>query len=137
MKGIKVVVWPKPKGEVMVYSVRLSYKKSTSGEMSYKFLTPTTNPWLTLPVMDLPSQRPLWIEVCSLLEFMIKDFALRAQEYPDINLSHKMSTYFVLFRSKQRILEGLHHGAVELNYARMMVGGSTIVWLSITHTALV
>ena len=57
---------------------------------------------------------------------MIKDFALWAQEYPDMILSHKMSTKFVLFRSKQTILEGLHHGAVELSCARMMVGGSTI-----------
>ena len=132
------MVWPKPKGEVMVYSIRLSYKKSTSGEMSYQFLTPTTNPWVTLAVMDLPSQRPLWIEVCSLLEFMIKDFALWAQEYPDITVSHKMSTNYMLFRSKQRILEGLHRGAAELNCARMMVG--TIVWmfwLSITQKALV
>ena len=59
---------------------------------------------------------------------MIKDFALWAQEYP--TLSHKMSTKFVLFRSKQTILEGLHHGAVELSCARMMVGGSTIYIVS-------
>ena len=58
---------------------------------------------------------------------MIKDFALWAQEYPDMTLSHKMNTKFVLFRSKQTILEGLHHGAVELSCARMMVGGSTII----------
>ena len=62
-KRIKIVVWPKPEGEVMVYSIRLSYTNRTSEETSYQFITPTTNPWVTLPVMDLPSQRPLWIEV--------------------------------------------------------------------------
>ena len=129
-----MVVWPEPEGEVMVYSIRLSYTNSTSEEMSYQFLTPTTNPWVTLPVMDLPSQRPLWIEVCILLEFMIKYFALWGQEYPHMTLSHKMSTKFMLFRSKQTILEGLHHGAVELSCARMMVGGSSVMLLVIYHT---
>ena len=53
-----------------------------------------------------------------------------------MTLSHKMSKNFILFRSKQTILEGLHHGAVELSCAGMMVGGSTVVWmfLVIYHT---
>ena len=70
------MVWPKPEGEVMVYSIRLSYTNSTSGEMNYQFLTSTTNPWVTLLVMDLPSQRPLWIEVCSLPKFPYYDQGL-------------------------------------------------------------
>ena len=58
-------MWHKPKGEVTAYSIRISYEEDVSGQLQYQLLTPATTPWVALHVMDLPSQRPLWIEVMS------------------------------------------------------------------------
>ena len=58
-------MWHKPKGEVTVYSIRISYEEDVSGQLQYQLITPTTTTWVALHVMDLPSQRPLWIEVMS------------------------------------------------------------------------
>ena len=113
-----MVVWPEPEGEVMVYSIRLSYTNSTSEKMSYQFLTPTTNPWVTLPVMDLPSQRLLWIEVCILPEFTYdQGLCPLGSGVSRHDIESQNECTVLLFRSKQTILEGLHHGAVELSCA--------------------
>ena len=58
-------MWHKPKGEVTVYSIRISYEEDVSGQLQYQLITPTPTTWVALHVMDLPSQRPLWIEVMS------------------------------------------------------------------------
>ena len=60
-------MWHKPEGEVTVYSIRISYEEDISGQLQYQLLTPTTTTWVALHVMDLPSQRPLWIEVMTKL----------------------------------------------------------------------
>ena len=58
----KVVVWDKPAGEVAVYSVRISYNHGSFGQLINQYRS-TKNQWLELRLMNLPTQRPLWIEV--------------------------------------------------------------------------
>ena len=57
--GKKMVTWNRPAGEVASYSIRISYYDTTFRQ---QFLR-SENPWIQLLLADLPSQRPLWIEV--------------------------------------------------------------------------
>ena len=61
-KKTKLVIWDKPVGEVTVYSVRISYKDGSSGQLMNQHRS-SKNQWLELRSKSLPTERPLWIEV--------------------------------------------------------------------------
>ena len=65
-KETKLVVWDKPLGEVTVYSVRISYNDGSSGQRINQYRS-SKNQWLELGLINLPTQRPLWIEVLILI----------------------------------------------------------------------
>ena len=58
-RGIKVVTWSSPAGEVTGYSIRISYYDT---DRRQQFLR-SEDSWIQLHLADLPSQRPLWFEV--------------------------------------------------------------------------
>ena len=70
-EGTKVVVWNNPEGEVTIYSIRISY--SENGFTRRQFSS-SENPWIQLHLTDLPSQRPLWIEVLVLLKYFTNEW---------------------------------------------------------------
>ena len=101
--GKKVVTWNRPAGEVASYSIRISYYDTN---FKQQFLR-SENPWIQLLLADLPSQRPLWIEV---LIFKI------LHKWMD-----QVSQVCVLtmYRSEPVTLEDQHPGAADLNCVRM------------------
>ena len=57
----KLVMWNTPEEEVTAYSIRISYYDNNFRQQ-FQYLR-SDNPWIQLRLTDLPSQRPLWIEV--------------------------------------------------------------------------
>ena len=70
-EGTKLVMWNPPEGEVTAYSIRISY--SENGFTRRQFSS-SENPWIQLHLTDLPSQRPLWIEVLVLLKYFTNEW---------------------------------------------------------------
>jgi len=64
-EGTKLVMWNPPEEEVTAYSIRISY--SENGFTRRQFSS-SENPWIQLRLADLPSQRPLWVEVLGYLK---------------------------------------------------------------------
>jgi len=64
-EGTKVIVWNTPEGEVTTYSIRISYYDTFLRQQYFR----SENSWIQLHLADLPSQRPLWIEVLGVLNF--------------------------------------------------------------------
>ena len=96
---IKVAVWNTPEGEVTTYSIRISYYDTF---LRQQFLW-SENSWIQLHLSDLPSQRPLWIEVLGFLNF--------THEW--IKCHHVC--VLTLSRSEPATLQDLDPGAAELN----------------------
>ena len=100
-EGTKLVMWNPPEGEVTAYSIRISY--SENGFTRRQFSS-SENPWIQLRLTDLPSQRPLWIEVLGFLKCFTNQWIK----------SHRVCV-LTLPRSVPATLQDLHPGAAELN----------------------
>jgi len=99
-EGTKVVVWNTPEGEVTTYSIRISYYDTF---LRRQYLR-SENSWIQLRLADLPSQRPLWIEVLGFLKCFTNGW-IKCCNVCVLTLS----------RSVPATLQGLHPGAAELN----------------------
>jgi len=98
--GTKLVMWNTPEEEVTTYSARISYYNNGFRQ---QFLS-LENPWIQLSLTDLPSQRPLWIEVLGFLKCFTNEWIK----------SHCVCV-LTLSRSVPATLQDLHPGAAELN----------------------
>ena len=99
-EGTKVAVWNTPEGEVTTYSIRISYYDTI---LRRQYLW-SENSWIQLHLTDLPSQRPLWIEVLGFLKCFTNEWIK----------SHRVCV-LTLSRSVPATLQDLHPGAAELN----------------------
>ena len=104
-RGIKVVTWSSPAGEVTGYSIRISYYDTARRQ---QFLR-SENSWIQLLLAELPSQRPLWFEV-----LMFKVFLKWMNGSRVIRVC-----VLTLCRSEPVTLEDQHPGAADLKCVRM------------------